>query len=293
MSVNKIDNTIIDTFKELYKPETMKLSNGREVVVIPAGIKIESTKKYNDEYLTAPERRKGIAKVGDIESFIAHVNRFKDVDSALFANNSPQNPGLTAVLDYHKQTAIGEPRFGEHRTHYSFPLSKEWKTWTESDGAKLSQGDFAAFIEDNILDCSIDEGGSERITALKSLLGGSFASPQKLVELSRGLTVNETSKVRGVTNLSTGETSIVYETEHQDTQGAPIQVPNMFLITIPVFEGGDRYRIAVRLRYRKSSSITWFYELSQVEEVFNDAIKGACEKAKTETALPLFVGAPE
>lgn len=289
---------IIQEMKDLYKPEKIKLENGREVVAIPTGIKLESTKKFDDEYRTAPERRKGTAKLNDIESFIAHVNRFKDVDSALFACNSTTVPGLTAVLDYHKQTAKGDPRFGEHRTQYNFPVSKEWVLWTSKDSVSFGQGEFAAFIEDNILDCAYpledDIEKSDQLMALRTLLGGSFAAPDKLVALSKGLAINESSRIKGKLDLNTGETSIVYETEHNDEAGAPVKVPNLFLIVLPVFEDGTRYRVAVRLRYRvRSGAIAWHYELYQPENIFNDAFKDACTKAAKETELPLFVGSPE
>lgn len=301
--MSKDNNTaIIDNMKDLYQPKIVNIAdkdgNVVEVLASPVGINIKSTKAFKDEYLTAPERRKGEAKVNDIESFIAHVNRFKDKDSALFANNDPARPSITAVLDYHKQTAAGAPRFGEHRTIYNFPVSKEWQLWTAKDSEQFGQGDFASFIEDNILDClQPTEGGADdnkQLKALRELLGGSFASPTKLVELSRGLAVNEASRVKGKTNLSTGETTIVYETEHNDETGKPIKVPNMFLIAIPVFEGAERYRIAVRLRYRvRSGAVSWHYELYQSENVFIDAFKGACALAIKETELPLFVGSPE
>jgi hypothetical protein len=37
-----------------------------------------------------------------LESFIEHVNRFKQMSSALFAIDSMQSPSLTAVLNYHE-----------------------------------------------------------------------------------------------------------------------------------------------------------------------------------------------
>lgn len=297
--MSKDNNTaIIDSIKELYKPEKIKLENGSEVLAMPHGIKLESTKKFFDEYRTAPERRKGTASVGDLASFITHVNRFKDDDSIIFADNSPQNPKLTAVLDYHKKTAKGEPRFGEHRTVYNFPISDEWALWTSKDGQIFGQSEFAAFIEDNILDCISPADGdtenNEQLVALRTLLGGNFASPDKLVTLSRGLAVNESAKVVGKVNLSTGEGQINFETQHTDAAGAPVNVPNLFLIAIPVFEGGERYRIAIRLRYRvRNGAVAWFYEIYKPENIFIDAFKGACTVAAKETDLPLLVGSPE
>ena len=297
--MSKDNNTaIIDSIKELYKPEAITLANGREVVALPSGIKLEDTKKFNDIYLTAPERRKGTAVIKNIDSFIAHVNRFKDDDSAIFANNDRAAPSLTAVLDYHRVGSEGLPRFGEHRTKYSFPLSKEWLLWNKFNGETFTQAEFAEFIEDNILDVLSPVDGdietNERIQKLRELLGGNFASPQKLVELSKGLAINEASKVKSATNLTTGEVSLIYETVHNDEAGAPVKVPNFFLIAIPVFESETNYLMAVRLRYKlRSGSINWNFQLCRVKNVFDDAFDGACKRAEIETSLPLFVGVPE
>ena len=59
----------------------------------------------------------------------------------------------------------------------------------------------------------------------------------------------ETSVQQAVT-LATGEITINFAEQHKDGAGAPIRIPNLFLIAVPVFEAGDAYRIPVRLRYR-------------------------------------------
>lgn len=293
---------MMESIKELNDVETLKVvgDDKKEISIlsVPNGRQIVEVKKYLDAYRDAPERREGVAKMTQLGSFIEHVIRFKDDDSALFANNDMDNPSLTSVLDYHCQTATGTPRFGRHKTFYSFPLSKEWQHWLNSDGETFSQSDFAAFIEDRIGDVMSPLDGdletNEKTKELTELLGGDFASPAKMMTLSRGLDVNETSTVKSYTNLSSGEGNIVYENEHHDVDGAPIKVPNMFFIAIPIFVSGDIYRIAVRLRYRvRSGNISWSYNLYRIEHVFEDAFKEACNKAKEETELPLFVGKEE
>lgn len=301
MSENTQYNDILESVKQLNNPEIKTVSHGdrsAEVLILPEGKKAYDIKPFLDKYLTAPERRKGTATVTQLNSFIDHVNRFKDENSVIFANNNMTNPSLTAIIDYHESTFEGSPRFGEHRTHYDFPLSKEWKAWLEFDGKQLSQADFAAFIEDRIGDILHTSDGDvesdEKLKELSELLGGRFAGPSTLVAFSKNLEVNDNSRVKSSTNLSSGEGSIIYETAHVDDQGAPVKVPNMFLIGLPIFVGGDIYRVAVRLRYRiRSGSISWFYNLYRIENTFEDAFEGACNKASEETGLPLFLGSPE
>jgi hypothetical protein len=77
------------------KPEVVSLKVGDmpiQVLVAAKGTEITSVKELADEYRTAPERRKGTCEVTELDSFIAHVKRFSDEDSALFADRNPTAP---------------------------------------------------------------------------------------------------------------------------------------------------------------------------------------------------------
>lgn len=271
-----------------------------QAVAIPRGYELKSVKPFLDEWRGRPEQRAGEAQIQDLESLIAIANRFKDEGSVLFADTTPETPGLLAVFDYHREGVAGEARFGRHRARYPFPLSDEWKAWAKFDGEKMSQAEFAEFLEDRIGDVlppptfTDEADDADRVVRLGRLLGGTFASAQRLLELSRGLKVAENSRVKSAVNLSTGEAQIAYESEHRDEQGAPLKVPNLFLIGIPVFRAGALYRIGVRLRYRVAGgSIVWLYQLYRADVVLADAVTEACSKAAAQTSLPLFKGVPE
>ena len=61
-----------------------------------------------------------------------------------------------------------------------------------------------------------------------------------------------------------------------------------------MFRHGDPWRIAARLRYRKTDEgLVFWYELLRADLTFDTAIKEACERAAAATDLPLFFGAPE
>lgn len=269
-------------------------------IAVPRGMELKSAKPFLDEWRDAPERRQGEAALQDLDSFIAIANRFKDEGTALFADTTPAQPGLLAVFDYHHEGPAGAPRFGRHRARYPFPLSDEWLAWKKMDGERMSQGDFAEFLEDRIGDVlpppvfTDDSADADRVTQLGRLLGGTFASAQRLLELSRGLKVTENARVKSATNLSTGEVQIAYESEHRDDSGAPLKIPNLFLIGVPCFRAGALYRVGVRLRYRVvGGSIAWVYQLYRADVVLADAVAEACGKAQSQTALPLFKGVPE
>jgi hypothetical protein len=283
------------------KPELLELDPGREdqvqVLTLPEGIKVQSIKPLLDEYLEAPTRREGTARLGDLASFIEHAKRFMDEGSALFASPDPRAPSLTSVLDYHcPRVSEGGPRFGRHRGVYAFPLSPQWEAWTRGNGPNgaMTQGKFAEFLEDRIVDIADPSQAGHLAESLAKLIGVSFASASRLLELSRGLSVRMESRVTNAINLATGEVQVNFVVSHDDADGGPMKVPGAFLIAIPVFRGGALYTIGVRLRYRlREGTVTWFYELHGADRVFEHAFVEACGQAADETGLPLYVGTPE
>jgi len=266
------------------------------LLILPEGLKAHSVKKLLEEFRDQPERRKGQADLTDLASFILHANRFADQDSVIFVNTLAA-PSMLIVFDYHRGTentkgADSGARFCQHRGRYLFPLSDEWKTWTGANGVVMEQARFAEFIENRIVD--IDDIPREQAKALATQLGTSYATASKLFELSRGLSIRVNSKVGQARNLASGEAQITYSSEHQDESGAPLKVPGAFVIAVPVFKGGARYQLPVRLRYRvKEQSVVWFLELYRSDLVFEHAVREACDRAKTETGLPILYGAPE
>lgn len=282
--------------KKAFKPRVVPLgANGEpSAMILPEGTELVSLKEMVDEYRDAPERREGTAKLEDLPSFIAHAKRFADADSAVFASPDPQSPKMVSVLDYHRSGADSSPRFGKHRGLYSFPLSDEWKLWTGNANKPMHQVAFAEFIESNILHVADPALAGETARAFSSTLKCELASPGRLMELSKGLSIRVASRVTNAHNLRSGEAEIQYSTEHQDESGKPLAVPGAFLLALRVYRGGDLYQVPVRLRYRlKEQAITWFYDLWRTDLVFEDAFKGACSQVQEGTGLPLFIGTPE
>lgn len=279
------------------KVTTIEVQRGDEkaqLLVVPDGetFEVKSIKVHLDEYRDKPERRSGTAKLEDLASFIAHANRFKSEHSALFAQRQP--PSVQCVFDYHEKTHQGAPAFRAHRGRYEFPLSDEWKAWNQGQGNAYGQREFALFIENRLLDVADPASALSSAQEFAAKLGCVFALPQKLLELSRGLTVNVESTVAQSVNLGSGEGRLTFKEQHSDEHGAPLHVPGAFIIAIPVFKSGALYQVPVRLRYRAhSGKVTWTYELFGVDRMFDHAFQEACELAQRQTELPLFVGSPE
>lgn len=288
--------------QDAIKPALIELPDGVKVLAVPEGMTIESVIGHIDPYLERPRRLKGVAKLEDLASFIAHAKRFADQDSALFANPSPTAPSLTSVLNYHRAPLANSEnqRHGDHRGVYAFPLSEEWSAWTaaaaRSQASMLSQADFAELIDKRLIDVADPTKAGELATRLAEVSGVKYAQPSKLLDCARGISLQVKTRVANAQTLATGETQITYQVDHETAAGMPAStsVPSAFLISIPVFRGGALYAIPVRVRYRlRDHEVKWALELHRADVMFAHAFEEACATAAKETGLPLFVGSPE
>jgi uncharacterized protein YfdQ (DUF2303 family) len=289
----------IDAMERYHGTELCSISRGDEksaaVLVVPDGMSLHSIKSYLDENREKPERRKGTATLVDTASFVALINRFKSEHTAVYALPNRSAPSLTAVFDYHPAGGVSSVAdWMGHRATYAPDLSDNWKSWVGMNGKLMPQGDFAAFIEDHITDVIVPNLDDPKLKTFADLVQGRFAEPSELIALSRGLQVNVESTVKNAVTLGTGEITVQYEESHRDGTGQPINVPNLFVIAIPVFYAGELYRIAARLRYRVlGGKLQWSYLLVRTDLVFDDAFRGIVEMVRKETQAAVFLGSPE
>ncbi len=292
--------------EEYLKPQQITLIEPNTGVEAPAVLTGEGIMAVGDgvfdDYRTKPKDRADTATLRDLKSFIAYTNRFKDAESALFAINERSTPSITAVLDYHGAGGIEDEtqRFGNHRAVHRFPLSDEWKVWTENDDKKMTMVEFAEFLENHIIDVLpvemvTVETEDEEIRRFFAMMGGkaALADPARLMEIANNLQINESSHIKNAFKLSSGEATIEFQSEHEThtAQSGKITIPKLFAIGTPVFKAGVPYRIFSRFRYRKTGGgIQFFYKLWRTDRVFDHAFDEAIEKAASETGLPLFLG---
>lgn len=250
-----------------------------------------------------PSRREGETTLLTLDSFKAFVNRFGDEDSVVFANNSRSAPSVTAILDYHRADTLptddgegghGEYRFGNHRAKFAFPLSDQWKAWHAKNGERMDMTEFAAFLEDNVLDVAEIEKVPESAARFVQMGGGekNIADWAKLTALAKSLKIFESGVVSEAVNLASGEGELTISDEHEtEIGGVKALVPTMFFIQIPIFNQGVAYRLPVRLRYRKNGSrIAFWYEIWRSDRAFDDAFTEACEDIGKNTPASILYG---
>lgn len=290
---------LADQYRQFYGADVQTIEGEGSkalVAILPQGRKIENLKPLLDAFRKLPERRRGTAQIKDEASFVAHLARFKGEASVVFANPDRDEPSLLAVFDYHPKN--GEATNADwlaHRARYAPELSDEWEAWTAAaEAGAMAQGVFAEFLEDRIADVLFPDFEDPKLVEYASLVQGRYATPSQLVTLSRGLQINVNAQVQQVVTLSTGEVNVKYAEVHTDGAGEPVKVPNLFVIAIPVFFGGPRYRIKVRLRYRIAGQrMTWAVLPVDTDHVFDNAFAEIVNRVHENAGVPVFLGSPE
>ena len=292
---------IIEELRERVQIENSDNWDG-PVAFVPKGIEAISLKPLLDSYRDWPERRDNVVELLELQSLADYVNRFKTKDTIVYLDDSDKlRPEAVVVFDEHTQTQVLSPEneasedtsaaWRKFRAVYKFPLTPEWKAWTDISKGGTSQAELAVFLEDHIMDVCDPNDPGESAKRLAAQLGLTLASPQKLLSLSRSLAINVDVQVANAINLTSGEQQIRYEETHNDETGKPVNVPGAFAIAVPVFRGGDLYRIAVRLQYRiRDKKVTWFLKPHRMDLVYEDAIEGAAKQLRDKTALPVLRG---
>ncbi len=262
---------------------------GIPLAVLPAGttvLVLDAALKQADDRAEAPRARRGQATLTELPSFIDHVNRFKDADSAIFAD--VEKVKLTAVFDYHRAGAIADKgqRWGKHRSLYACPLSPQWQLWVKCNEQPMTQDVFAQLIEENLSDLA-----SPNLEAQP--LDSEMPSPAQVLTMVRQLTIRTKGEFTRKVDEVTGEFELVNKLEHDQTS---TKIYRAFLLRIPVFAGADAtfYRVEARIRFRMENGRAIFaYSLYRHDLVLQDAFGDVRAAVVKATALPLLAGSPE
>lgn len=235
-------------------------------VVIPGGHELQGL----EHLFPAPFRiRKGVA-LHDLVSFMAYWKRFNDEGSVVCANLDSRSAEIRAILDYHDKD---KPSWCTHEATYALRPSDEWTAWTTKNRQRMTQVEFAEFIEDR----------QEEIVS---------PDAASLLEIITNLSNKRNVSFRSAVRLADGRTQLEFSEE--DASGT-MTIPQTFTIGIAPFYRYDRFKVIARLRYRiedngdRGKKLVMWYELNEPERVREKAFNEIAEKVADETG-PLFFG---
>lgn len=237
---------------------------GKPFVVLPDECSVHDL----EAYLPTPTRKTGTVKLRDTASFIAYVNDEKTEATRIYGNLV--NPHFVAVFNDHGDT----PAWKDYRASYACPLSVEWQTWKGASGKQMAQEQFAQFIEDNLPDIAQPPAAD-------------------MLEISRTLEAKKKVNFASGVRLSNGQNELTYEEQISGTASkGKLVVPEEFTIGIPVLEGGARYAVTARLRYRigDGGRMAMWFELVRPHKILEDAVKDVCKDIADKTGIAILNG---
>lgn len=249
-----------------------------------------------EKYLDRPTRKRGTYAFEDAKSFVAFVNREKTDETVIFASRSGQS--FTAVFNGNEAVNLGEgqgsrisgqgePGWGDYKATFNCPLSPEWKVWTEKDGDKMSQVEFATFIDDNAVDIIRPTVSGTDVP------DASYPDSSMMQIASRTLEARNDVSFASAVRLNNGEVQFKYEeTINGAVQGGMFEVPQKFAVGIPVYAGTAPWLITAKLRYRiERGGLSMWFDFERLFKVKERAFDEAKAEIASGTGVPIFLGA--
>lgn len=224
----------------------------------------EDQRIQNLDYLRdAPSRIKADFKAESLESFIAYIEKFKNLKTALFC--SQKHTWLRAIIDYH---ANNSPSWATHHVAYAPELSPQWKNWIFYSAKWFSQESFANFIENNLSDI-VQPSGAE------------------LLEIASSLEAKKSTDFKSAIRLKDGTSELSF----MDTLQTKVAVPAKIILGISPFENSRNYMLSARLRYRiKENDLEFCYLLDRPEKILEEEFKSMLMELESQTGIEPYLG---
>ena len=235
--------------------------------VVPENYKVESL----EDFMPRPLRIQQKVELHDAASFIAYVGEFGDREvSRIFFDQEHEQ--FQVVIDYH--AGNGVPGWCEHVAGFAARRSVEFTTWMNQNRKQMTQVDFARFLEDNMPDV-VEPNSAELLQVALTF------EAKKSVEFSSGVRLNN------------GQIQFAYdEVVRGAAQKGTLEVPEQFILGIPIHVGGPAYRIPVRFRWRlQEGKAVFWYEVVRPHRFIEDALREIRERIGQETGLDVLAGA--
>lgn len=217
---------------------------------------------FLEKILPAPLHCNQRVTLQDARSFAEYVNDFSDDNTAIFVDKAQGK--FTAILDYHHSTE--QPRRGGHVAFYTCPRTEEWAEWIRHSGVKMSQQDFAVFIEEN----------AEEIAK---------PSSAEMLEIASSLKADIKTEFRSAQRLDNGQVQFAYNEVIDGKAGinGQLTIPQEIEVILTPFNGGPSYTRKARFRYRiKEGQLVMWYDLVRPHKVLEAAIDDTLAQIKQQ-----------
>lgn len=235
------------------------------VFIVPNYMKVETLEKLVDEQLPRPYSLEQATELFTEQSFIEYFNRYATESSTIFIDD--KNSVFTAVLDFHDDPI--NPAWKRHIAIYKCPRTQDWLDWVASNEKKMSQEDFALFIEDH---------------------PKQFHEPDAAHMMQVATTLKATNNVdyKSSIRLENGDVQFNYSETVNGNAGinGTLEIPEKIKLVIAPFTKGSPYEVGAYFRYRiVQSKLSVWYKLISHHLILDDAFTEVTERIKA--AIPI------
>ncbi|ANN78929.1 DUF2303 family protein [Bordetella flabilis] len=279
------DPNIAETAARLaQRPEEIAETDFGRLFAVPHGYRLET-----DVALAAlaatPPRKRGTVQLRTVDSFVQYVLQHKEPQTQIYVKVDAANAAtpliVTAVFNDHEFGAPDtSPGWQDFRAVFTPAASPEWKTWMGKNGEKMSQVEFASFIEDNIhCFAGSDTDG-----------GAGFPTGGEMLQMALAFEASSDKRIRSNVRLQSGGIQLEYTDKDDDATVTRMQAFERFRLGLAPFWRGDAYPLEAKLRYRQASgTLALWYDLVRPDRLVDHAVDEVLAQIGEKTGItPLF-----
>ncbi len=249
---------------DIAKSETKVIEvDGIKVVLHHKDMAVTKLKELQDSLLKKPRRFDQKVSLDCLDSFIAYVQRYQQQSTSIFID---QDGKIKAFLDWHESEF--EPSFKTHIATYDNKPQASFLSWKRNNNEKMTQEEFAMFVEDHIAEFDTPNGEQflEIASTLQATINATFEQSKK---------------------IENGQYQLVYKEEIDGRAGVNgrLPVPREFSFIIQPYGSKVKYALSAWLRYRPGrTGATFWYTLKNPDIITELAMADNIQKIKD--ALP-------
>jgi len=245
--------------------DPIKVNGHKPVVMVPYGYDLQG---LPEQEKVRPDRKKGVAVITDLASFISLVNAHKSKETEIYADGHK----LVAVLNSHSQK---EPGHCDLRIEHKLEYSSEYAAWKDVIGTKTGQTTLAELLEDYVHTVAKPDGTD-------------------LANMAKNLQITKKCVFWNDMDLHNGNVKLEYNQETKQGnigEKGVIEIPNEVTLVLPVFKGGSPHQVELRLRYRlHDGSVSFWFSIKGSDEFESAIVDSVLAKVAAETKLPVYRG---
>lgn len=245
--------------------------DGTPAIIVPADCDL----KTFPELRAVPVRIEKDLIVQSVHSFCDYFTRFFTEKSVIFVDVDKLK--ICGVLDYHESrehTESALPDFCKHRVMFECPLTPEAKNWFDHDKKRMTQFDFASFIESGQLEITSPTGA-------------------EMLEIASTLHAKNAVNFRSGIRLDNGQTQFTYNEQIEGSAGTQGQltIPTEITLALRMFRGdAEAWPLKANFRYRVTEGkLQMWYELVRPHIIKDLAIAEVIKQIKANYPSTLLV----